>query len=51
MPKKRKPAHKLTGDELAERVFGKHGHKQLKKLALALDEKPKRKTPTKKPKP
>jgi hypothetical protein len=50
MPKK-KPAHQLTTDELAKRVFGSHGHKQLKALALELENKPRRKPPMKKPKP
>jgi hypothetical protein len=49
MPKK--AAHRLTTDQLAKRVFGKSVHKRLKALALELDEKPKRKPPTRKPKP
>jgi hypothetical protein len=43
MPKKKKPAHALESHELAERVFGKKGHKALKKLALELENKPRRK--------
>jgi hypothetical protein len=50
MPK-RKPAHQLTGHELAHRVFGKSGHKSLQDLVLALDNKTKRKPPTKKANP
>jgi hypothetical protein len=49
MPKKKTPAHRQTTDELAQRVFGKRGHKALKELALQLDKKPKRKSPTRKP--
>jgi hypothetical protein len=33
MPRKKKPAHELTSDELAARVFGKKGAAQLKKAA------------------
>src|SRR4051812_9163673 len=50
MPKKRKPAHKLKSHELAQRVFGAHGHKALQDLVLQLDNKPKRKPPVRKPK-
>jgi hypothetical protein len=51
MPRKKKPAHQLTSHELAHRVFGKRGHKALQDLVLELDQKPKRKPPTRKPKP
>jgi len=49
MPKKKKPASQLTTEELAKRVFPAGVHKRLKALALELDEKPRRKPPTKKP--
>jgi hypothetical protein len=49
MPKKRKPAHQLTSEELAIRVFGKHGHKRLKDLVLELEKPRVRKPPTRKP--
>lgn len=48
MPKKRKPASELTDAELAKRVFPPGVRKQLEKLVLELDQKPKRKSPSKK---
>lgn len=39
-PKKKKPAHKATSEELAHRAFGKELHKHLKEFAHR--EKPKR---------
>jgi hypothetical protein len=45
MPTKRKPAHQLTTDQLARRVFGKEGHKALKQLVIEHDQKKKRKSP------
>lgn len=50
MPKKKKPANQLTDTELAKRVFPAGAYKRLKDLALELDNKPRRKAPTKKPK-
>ena len=32
-PKKKKPAHESTTEELARRAFGKKTHEHLKKLA------------------
>jgi hypothetical protein len=49
MPTKRKPAHQLTTEQLARRVFGTKGHKALKQLVLEHDEKPKRQPPQRKP--
>jgi hypothetical protein len=40
VPKKKKPAHKSTSEELAHRAFGKKLHEHLK--AVARGEKPKR---------
>jgi hypothetical protein len=42
MPRKRRPAHQLTDKELAKRVFPAGVHKQLKRLALELEKKPRR---------
>ena len=38
-PKKKKPAHKATTEELARRAFGKKTHEHLKKLAHGEPEK------------
>jgi hypothetical protein len=35
-PKKKKPAHQSTTDELARRAFGKKAHEHLKKLVRDL---------------
>jgi len=51
MPSKKKRAHEMNDHELIVRLFGKRGHKALHDLVLALEEKPKRKPPTRKPKP
>jgi hypothetical protein len=40
-PKKKKPAHKATSEELAHRAFGKKLHEHLKHIAHG-GEKPKR---------
>jgi hypothetical protein len=32
-PKKKKPAHQSTSDELARRALGKKAHEHLKKIA------------------
>ena len=44
MPRKKKPAHELTTDELARRVFGAKGAAELKKAAMEA-EKPKKPAP------
>ena len=45
LPRKRKPASKLTDKELVKRLFPKETRKQLKQLLLELNaEKPKRKS-------
>lgn len=48
MPRKKKPASQLTDHELAHRVFGVRGHKQLKELLLQMEQKQKRQPPKRK---
>jgi hypothetical protein len=50
MPRKKKTADQMTDAELARKVFPARVRNQLKQLMLELDEKPKRKPPTRKPK-
>jgi hypothetical protein len=51
MPRKKRPASELTDKELAKRVFPSGVRKQLEKLVLQLDEKPRRQPSKRKPKP
>jgi hypothetical protein len=44
VPKRKKPAHKLTTEEVLKRVFHPHVRKHMKKEVEELDRKPARKS-------